>query len=342
MIETANREIFERAQADSKYKGMRTTAVVLVVAGEGAFLGHVGDSRGYLLRGGEVYRLTEDHTWANDLAKSHAIAPEEARGHPYASVLSRSLGAAPHLEVDAACFQVEPFDRFVLCSDGVHSYLRGQDILSYSMKSASPEELVRKLVREARSQGGADNISAVVVEPEAGSDQPRNTLALQQEIKLLKGMFLFEQLTPQEVLRMMRIMYRVRKKAGTAIIHEGVEGGELFIVLEGEVDVTLRKAHLTTIGAGGHFGEFALIDNEVRAATVTAKTDVALLTVKHDDFNNLLRTDPRLASKLLWSFLRVVAGNMRSLSKSFVNLSSQANADAGATIVDWPAAPRSE
>ena len=334
IVEAANAEVFERSRSDPRLTGMRTTIDVLVVAGEGAFLGHVGDSRAYLLRRGEVYRLTEDHTWANFMVAAKAMDPKVARSHPYARVLSRSLGGEPHVEVDTAYVPIEPRDRFVLCSDGLHGYVDGRSLLAFSQTSASPEELVRKLIREANARGGEDNISAVTVEAE-GAVGPRDTLALNEEIRLLQHTFLFESLTEQEVLRLMRIMYRMRRPAGTVIVHEGVEGSELFIVVEGEVDVTLRGAHLATIRAGGHFGELALVDEEVRAATVTATTAVTLLSIRRKDFVDLVEIEPRLASKLLWSFLAGLAGSMRALSKSFVSLASSVDPDSEATVVDF-------
>lgn len=334
LVEAANLAVYEKATEDPSASGMRTTLVVLVTAGEGAFVAHVGDSRAYLLRGDEVYRLTEDHTWANYMVAAKALDPEEARSHPYARVLARTLGAGPQVEVDATFVPVEPKDRFLLCSDGLYQYVGGRDLKPWSDRSASPEELVRKLIREANGKGGEDNVSVVVVESDCGVE-PEGTLELQAEITLLKHIFLFETLTEQEILRLMRLMYRVRRPAGAIVVHEGAEGDELFIVVEGEVEVTLRGAHLTTIGAGGHFGELAVIDNEVRAASVTAKTDVTLLTIRRKDFVDLVATEPRLAAKLLWSFLAAVAGNIRSLSKSFVSLSSKMRGDAEATVVDF-------
>jgi len=309
LIEDANSAVYERSQTEPEYQGMCTTAVVLVVAGEGAFLAHAGD-------------------------KHKALDPKDAEGHPYANVLARSVGTAPHVEVDTAHFHVQPGDRFVLCSDGVTTYLRGAEIQDVSTSAESPEALVTKLVKESNGRGGEDNITAIAIEIEGEVQTPR-TIALQEEIKLLQGMFLFDGLSAQEVLRLMRITYRVRRSAGQEIIHEGAEGRELFIILEGAVDVSLRKAHLNTIEAGGHFGELALIDNEVRAATVTAKTDVNLLSIRHDDFAALIHMDRQLANKLMWSFLKVVAGNVRTLSKAFVSLASLSNADSEATIVDF-------
>lgn len=161
-----------------------------------------------------------------------------------------------------------------------------------------------------------------------------HTLALQEEIRLLRGVFLFECLSDQEIMRVIRIMYKIQRRAGEVIIREGEQGQELYIVAEGSVDVTLRNAHLTTIEPGGHFGELALIDNEVRSATVTAKMDVTLLTIKQKDFAAFVREDQQLATKLFWSFLKVMAGHIRTTSEEFVGFSGLSCADDEPTIVD--------
>jgi serine/threonine protein phosphatase PrpC len=334
MVRTASAEIYERGRKDLATHGMGTTAVVLVTAGHGAFLGHVGDSRGYLVRGGQVYRLTEDHTFANYMLHSGVLDAESLKDHPFASFLSRTVGTAPHVDVDVTFIEVEPGDRFVLCTDGLHRYVAGQALKGFSDGAGNPKDLVERLVAEANGCGGADNVTVVAVESEGGTETMR-TRALHEEIKLLKGTSLFERLTDQEIMRLMRIMYSQRHAAGEVIIHEDTQGQELFIVVEGAVDVSLRKRHLTTVSAGGHFGELALIDNQVRAATVTARSDVRLLTVNQKDFIAAIREDHALASKLLWSFLEDVAVKMRNLSREFVASSSRVTDGDDATLADF-------
>ncbi len=341
MIEKANEEVYQRAQADRQYSGMCTTMVVLVTAGHGAFLGHVGDSRAYLLRGGGIYRLTEDQTWANYMAKIRDIDPLELKDHPYANVLAKSVGSQPHVEPDTGFVQVEHGDRFIICSDGLTRYLSGSELNEFSANSLSPEDLVTKAIREANGRGGRDNITAITIEAEGGEATLRN-VALRKEIELLKGMFLFERFSDQEIMSFMRIMYKSRRPAGEVIIREGEVGDELHIVAEGLVDVTLRGARLNTIEAGGHFGELALIDNETRSATVSAKSAVTLMTIKREDFASLIRKDHQLAEKLLWSFLTVLAGHVRSMSQEVVSFASFAADDGESTIIDTGGSPTIE
>lgn len=334
MIEAASAAIYERGQSDPEYHGMSTTIVALVTTSHGAFLGHVGDSRGYLVRDGAIYRLTEDHTFANFMLDAKALEPESLVNHPFAGVLARSVGSAPHVKVDTTFVQVESGDRFILCTDGLHKYLSGRELESFSTREADPELLVHTFIKEALARGGDDNVTAVVVQADGGAETLR-TQALREEIQLLQNTFLFEQLSDQEVMRLMRIMFTVRHRAGEVIIHEETRGHELYIVTEGFVDVTLRKNFLTTIEAGGHFGELALFDNKTRAATVTARTDVRLLTIKQKDFEDILHEDHQLAVKLLWSFLKGVAANMRILSREVVTFSNIINAEGDATLVDF-------
>jgi PPM family protein phosphatase len=333
LVVAANGAIYATAQSDEQLRGMATTIVALVAAERGAFIGHVGDSRIYLLRGDQVYRVTEDHTWAGLMVKAGRVPPSQVADHPYAHVLARSLGAAPHVEVDTAFVQVEPGDRFLLCTDGLHRYFPGRDILEVSRSSPSLTDLVEKLIREANGRGGRDNITVIAVEADRGAQTIR-TVGLQEEIKLLQQLFLFEKLTDQEVMRVMRIMYKRTCPDGEVIIREGEEGHAFFIVVDGEVSITLRGKPLTTLRGGDHFGELALLDNEVRSATATAKGEVSLLEIKRKDFAALVQEDAQLALKLLSSFLAVVSRHVRTLSKELVSLSSLVGVDSEATIVE--------
>jgi CRP-like cAMP-binding protein len=247
-------------------------------------------------------------------------------------MLTRSLGTNAHVEVDTTFVQVEPGDRFVLCSDGLHRYLGGAEVREASSQSAGATDLVERLIREAKARGGRDNVTVVCVE--AAGDGGGASLALRQEIELLQGTFLFAGLTEQEVVRVMRILYADRWRAGETIIREGEPGRELYIVAEGEVDVTLRGAHLSTVGAGGHFGELALIDNEVRSATVTARTNVTLLRVEQSAFSDLLHADDQLGRKLLWRFLRSVTAHLRALSREVASLEGVVGTYNKPTVVD--------
>jgi len=315
LMNRAGNAVFELSQNRRAMSGMCTTATVLVLCNGAAFLGHVGDARAYLIREGVTYRVTEDHTWANELAQQCDLSPGQITSAPYGHVVTRTFGFAPQMDVDTLFFPVRPADRFVLCTDGLYRYVRGREIEAVSPTCPDAQALAGNLINRANERGGEDNVTVVVAETVAadGADAPL-AVGFHEQVGLLRSLFLFEFLSDQEIMRVMRIVYQQQRSAGDRIIEEGTEGREIFIVVHGSVEVSVQGEHLTSVGVGGHFGELALIDHQARSATVTATEDVVLLTIDHQDFYGLVRSEHSLASKLLWSFLKNVAGRVRDLS----------------------------
>jgi len=164
----ANQAVWQLAQDNAEKRGMGTTltAVALVVEdGEDQLaLANVGDSRAYLLQQGELVQLTEDHSLVEELVRDGRITPEEAKVHPQRSIITRALGMEPAIEVD--CWKLIPYrgDRILLCSDGLTNELSNDRIASVLRKLADPQEAAGDLVRQARAEGGGDNITVVVID----------------------------------------------------------------------------------------------------------------------------------------------------------------------------------
>jgi protein phosphatase len=170
----ANRAVFDRAQTDRSMHGMGTTLVAVALItndGHGALaVAHVGDSRLYLLRGGEIRQVTNDHSLVAELVAEGQIAAEEAERHPQRHVLSRALGVYPDVEVDLTVLDPCDGDRYLLCSDGLSREVSDHRIASVLRRLADPDEAARALVEEAKAKGGADNITVVVVD--VAGDRP--------------------------------------------------------------------------------------------------------------------------------------------------------------------------
>ena len=324
--EQVNRRIHTLAQQDPELTGMCTTGVTMVLTREGVFVAHAGDSRGYLVRGEQVYQLTEDHTLANQLLKKGLLKASSLDDFPYSHVITRSFGSKDEIEVDTIFIEPAPGDRFVLCTDGVHNYIDGDELREFSGRFTEPEHLVEHLIQEANARGGSDNLTAVVVEIGAFERDDETAIDLERKLDFMRRLFLFKDLTDEELIRVMQSVYSVRKSKGEYIIHEGSSGEELYIVIEGLVDVLLEGRYLTSIAPGGHCGEMALIDDHFRSASVVAKTDVLLLTIRRDDFIALIENEHELVKKLLWAFLENMAGRVRDLSCEIVDLNGQLNA----------------
>ena len=150
-------------EVDPSQRGMSTTASVVLVADELVIVGQVGDSRVYLARDGEVSQLTEDHTWLNFQVQQGLLTPEQARGRAGKNIITRAVGLREFVDVDILVMPVEPGDRLLLCSDGLHAYLDSGAILSDLFK-LDVREAPRAAIRHANACGGADNITALFVE----------------------------------------------------------------------------------------------------------------------------------------------------------------------------------
>jgi protein phosphatase len=161
-VRLAGRRIWEKAQAEPEYNGMGTTALALVLEGRNAFLAHVGDSRGYLVREGRIEQLTEDHSLVNERIRAGLLAPGDARTHRLKNVITRSLGYHEEVEVDLQVRALRRGDRFLLCSDGLSNLVETGEI-GEAVRQGSPQEAARQLVALACARGGDDNITAVVV-----------------------------------------------------------------------------------------------------------------------------------------------------------------------------------
>jgi len=160
-IRLAGKRIYERAQADPEFRGMGTTAVILLFRRGMAYLAHVGDSRGYLVRGGQITQRTEDHSWVNEQIKAGLITAETAKHHRFRNIITRSLGFQEEVEIDTQVLKAEPGDMYILCSDGLTN-LVSEDEIRDMLIAKSFQETLRDLVALANERGGDDNITAVL------------------------------------------------------------------------------------------------------------------------------------------------------------------------------------
>jgi protein phosphatase len=171
LVQTANRRVYERATADAAASGMGTTVTVALVGGDQVTIGHVGDSRAYLIRAGELTQLTEDHSLVGELIRSGKLSPEEAESHPQRSVITRALGTDPDVDVDVFSVQTAPGDLFLLCSDGLTTMVGDGAILGVVEQHLDDlDAAARALVGTANRGGGEDNITVVFFEIDAGGD----------------------------------------------------------------------------------------------------------------------------------------------------------------------------
>lgn len=163
-VRSANRAVYAMARAKRELTGMGTTVTVTELGPDGnAHFGHVGDSRAYLLRDGDLRQLTADHTVVAEWMAAGAITAAEAKTHPRRGMLTRSVGVGPEVAVDAFDVHLEPGDRLLLCSDGLNGMVTDDEIAGL-LGEGDPEEAVWSLIEAANTAGGHDNVTVLVVD----------------------------------------------------------------------------------------------------------------------------------------------------------------------------------
>ena len=186
LIQEANRRVYERGAEDSSASGMGTTITVALVEDGAVAFGHVGDSRAYLVRKGEIEQLTDDHSLVAELVRSGKLSPEEAETHPQRSVITRALGTDPDVDVDTFSVPAQPGDIFMICSDGLTSMVGDETILEVlGRRHDNLEAAAKELVENANRSGGEDNITVVFFEiaedgPETEPDETATMAAVEQ------------------------------------------------------------------------------------------------------------------------------------------------------------------
>jgi PPM family protein phosphatase len=164
-IEGANEAVLEKSVSDHELAGMGTTLTAGMLGSDGYLVvGHVGDSRAYLVRDGELTQITDDHSLVEEMVRGGELTREQAEVHPRRSIITRALGIDPEVEVDEYPIELRAGDRILFCSDGLTTMVRPDEIESILNREQDPKRAAQLLVDAANAAGGEDNITAVIVE----------------------------------------------------------------------------------------------------------------------------------------------------------------------------------
>lgn len=170
-LSRANARIFSEAQSNPELRGMGTTTSVLAVRDHHGWLAHVGDSRIYLVRGGQIKQLTDDHSLVATMVREGLLTSAEAETHPRRNVLQRSMGVAEDVEIDVrGPFELREGDTFILCSDGLHGVVKEHELLEIA--GGTIEEAADEFLRRALERGAPDNVTVIVARVEATDEAP--------------------------------------------------------------------------------------------------------------------------------------------------------------------------
>lgn len=284
---------------------MQLTLDAVLALDQEAFVAHVGDGRVYLVRRGLVHQLTTDHRGEESGPLADLEAPPKRS--------TRGLGPAPRVRTETLCMELAPADRLVLIASPV--------------PRAVPEAMLHKtLVESAADTLGDDldalapsvSLAAVLAELPGEAAPTRREGA--ERLALLAPMSLFAHCTELELRAVAAATVPRRYPSGTPLFLQGDPGTELYLLVQGEVDIESERGVLATLEPGTAFGEMALLDEPARSATARASTHVEALVIPRDAFFRLLRANPPLAVKILWNMLLVLSGRLRRTSGELARL----------------------
>jgi PPM family protein phosphatase len=162
-VQAANLDIFDFSSLHPEHQGMGTTLTTVFIDDQVGLVGHVGDSRAYLIRDNHIRQLTSDHSWVAEQVRQGVITQDEARRHRLRNVITNALGSNQEVKLDVLYFDVKEGDRLLLCSDGI-SMLIPEDQMKSIVSHADPEQASQQLISEANRRGSPDNITAVILE----------------------------------------------------------------------------------------------------------------------------------------------------------------------------------
>jgi serine/threonine protein phosphatase PrpC len=331
-VQAAGAAIFARGKLEPEKRGMGTTISALLLVGDRGFVAHVGDSRIYLVRQNQVIQLTEDHSLINELIRRGKVTKDgvgRSAYSAYKNAVTRAVGVYETVQVDTIDFDVLSGDQFLICSDGLHAYL-DDDKLKELIAGDEVTSVPKRFIDYANEAGGQDNITAItlrVQQPADATVSDARAEELTRKIEVLKQMPLFRHLTYKEIMRVLNLTEVADYAPGEDIMREGEPGDDLFILLRGRVRLHKDSAFITTILPGAHLGEMALVDRTPRSATATADEASRFLILRRQEFYEIMRKDPPLSVKLLWSFVQVLTDRLRKTTADLSGARQEAEAD---------------
>ncbi len=310
-VGAASQAVYRHATGTHGRAGMGTTCTVLLIVGHKGVMAHVGDSRLYLCRQNNLYLLTEDHNYLTEMEKTGVKITEKIKRTPHAQALTRAVGIQETVQVDTLVFDVFPDDTYLLCSDGLYSYFKENRELAQLLGDQRVASRAEHLVSLAKTRGGHDNITAVVLNIQSYDENHRaRSSEVDHQLSTLRYVSLFKHLEMKELVQVLNMFDYRSCDPGETIIQQGAMGSSMYVNLEGRCAVVRDGKTLATLEPGTHFGEMALLNSRPRSASVVAIDEVRLLRLAQKDFTQLVMGTPQLGVKLLWTIGRVLCSRL--------------------------------
>lgn len=311
-VRAASNEVFDASSALAGQAGrMGSTLEAILIAGKYALCAHVGDSRIWRVRKGKVEQLTKDHTLAQerkDLGIPDHQTPKRAH-----HLVTRAIGVIRHVKPDLIRLELKVGDSLLLGSDGLYRHVEPKEIAAW-LKAARGPAVVDSLVSLANSRGGRDNITVMLLSVQSSRDITA-PLSDPHHLGALRRCELFATCTNRELERVATAC-RVREfPAKATIFNEGDPGWECFILESGTVEIQKGFRRLALLEVGDHFGVMSLIETPARSASAKTVTDTRVLVLSKRDFNELLRRDAPLATRVMLRLSADLARMLRATTR---------------------------
>jgi serine/threonine protein phosphatase PrpC len=319
----ASRRLYDLACSHSAYAGMGTTMTLLLVVNNKAVMAHVGDSRLYMLRRGTLHQLSTDHTLGNELVQSGGLSREEAEDSKFNHVLTRTIGHQRSVQVESLLFDLIPGDTCLLCSDGLSNYFDDRAIVTQYLHADDLSELPMQFIEFANSQGGADNITLILLRALADAEMA-DSADTQQRIDVLKSTFLCHQFAVNWLMRVLNIAAIIECAEGNQLLSAGQACDGLYIVLEGRLTIEDDMLPFGALLPSDCVGESSLLYAGKVDASVVADEPSRLIFISRKQFGKLTRRLPKLGNALLRNL-------GQHLSEQLVHVRSLDDHDSGDT-----------
>jgi serine/threonine protein phosphatase PrpC len=297
-IQFASARLYELACSDSDCRGMGTTMTLLLVVDAKAIMGHVGDSRLYVVRGDEVHQLSTDHTLGNEVRATGGLSEDSIKASHYDHILTRVIGSQKSLQVETLLFDLFDKDICLLCSDGLSNYFGDTDQLKSQIASSDVHATVDSFIDFANQQGGADNITVVALSARSSSNSSAKADSVQRRMTALKKSFLGQGMSESRVIRLLNVSSVVSISSGQTIVIAGQRDTGLYIVLQGSVSLERPDGHCTELGQSDCFGQTSLAGAGRSPVTATVREDAELLYLSRKRFDKLASRIPKLGRQL--------------------------------------------
>ena len=294
-VNRACQVVYETASSDRSKAGMGCTLTTLLTSGPKAVMGHVGDTRLYLLREGAGHQLSTDHTMAAEFARMGVIRPENVKTHHLAHVLTRAIGPQPAVQVDLLPLDLMPGDLFIVCSDGLSDYLSDSQGLAERARGAGLEELPGALVAFANESGGRDNTTVVAIRVEEEAVQAAivgTAEDTKQQIHALAAAPIFDEDFFVYLLRLVDAADVRDYQNDEVVLSEGQTLAAIYVPIQGQLRVASSGGRSYDVGRGEVLGETSLFRPRKALAAVTAVGSCRVLVLDAEGLRKLIRRHP--------------------------------------------------